>query len=365
MEALHIAFIVESAYGHIVPTLGMARQLLRRGHRVSYAVRESFERKIRQFGAEAVVYKPLDNKLKVFRESERRKDIDPSELKNLAFSLHAEEVNDTFLQLKRLYGRDEPDLIVYDIMNPAGRTLAKSLGVRAVEHSPLLISRENEDWRYDDNLVLVSIPRFFQPNAQCLDERFRFIGLVEDGRKFFFDPWPAALRDRETILIYATTGLLPQVEFLKTAIAAFGDSARQLVLTIGDDTELESLAPLPDNCRVNRSSSNMEILEFASLVVAQGGTGSTLEGMYHGVPQVLVPPPFRVFEECADRLAELGLGVCIRPSRLTTEGLREAGLSLMRDAQTQSRLKDASMAMHKTDGAAIACDLLEGCLRSV
>ena len=358
MRSRHVAFVVESVYGHLVPTLGMAAELLRRGHRVSYAVRPIFERKIRQFGAEAVVYRPLENKLKVFEVMKCDPSLDAKALEALWSEVRQEEMNDTHAQLKILYGRDKPDLIVYDITNPAGRMLAKTLDVLSAEHSPLLVEKNLPGWSYDDSLVLVSIPRFFQPHPEEFDERFQFIGFIQDGRKAFFDPWPTALKDKRGILAYATTGLLPQVEFLRSVLAVFGNSSWRLILTIGDDTNVESLGPLPDNCSLNRTSANLEILETADLVIGQAGTGSTLEALYCGVPLVLVPPPLRVYEDCANRVTELGLGICIRQSDFTVERLKEGALSLLRDEKMQARLKTISKVMQQ-DGSPLAADLLE------
>ena len=59
MKQKHVAFIVESVYGHLVPTLGIAAELLRIGYRVSYAVKKQFEPRILDIGAEAMIYQPL------------------------------------------------------------------------------------------------------------------------------------------------------------------------------------------------------------------------------------------------------------------------------------------------------------------
>jgi hypothetical protein len=42
MAPQHIAFVLEQAYGHVMPTLGIALELIRRGHRVSYATTADF-----------------------------------------------------------------------------------------------------------------------------------------------------------------------------------------------------------------------------------------------------------------------------------------------------------------------------------
>jgi UDP:flavonoid glycosyltransferase YjiC (YdhE family) len=360
MAKKHVAFILESVYGHIVPTLGIAAELIHRGHRVSYAVKRQFEHRILGSGAQAKVYQPLENKLKLFRAMKNEgvgffNEADASLWKKL----HQEETLDTLSKLESLYEPDRPDLIVYDFMNPAGKLLAGKLNTAAVEHSPTVISQNDplSLGPHDENLVLVSIPRFFQRNADALDDRFQFIGFIQNDRKQFFAPWRPKDSGKKLILISATTGLLPQTEFLRKAIAAFGDSPWYLVLTIGDEINPDSLAPLPANCEINRSASNFEILETACLVIGQAGQGSALEALYRAVPQLLIPPS-PIHDDCAIRIAELGLGTRLPESEATVENLKTAGISLLADQAMRNRLQEVAKTMRKSKGAAIAADLI-------
>lgn len=361
MDKGYVAFILESVYGHIVPTLGIAAELVRRGYRVDYAVKKQFEARIASIGAQARVYEPLENKFKIFREMEKTGSTGASavdsELQVLWKKLRQEETDDTLAQLKRLYESDQPDLIVYDCMSPAGRVLAGELDVAAAEHSPMVIALDQSGWTYDEKLVLVSIPKFFQRGADELDNRFQFIGFIQNDRSKFFTPWKPQNPERGTILVVATTGLLPQIDFFKTAVAAFADSAWQLVLSIGDNINPTSLGPLPPNCEINRSGSTFEILKSCCLAMGQGGQGSSLEALYHGVPQILIPPS-PIHEECARRVAELGLGVHLGASQVTAEILRETAASILADTGTHGRLQSVAKTMQENNGAALAADLL-------
>lgn len=361
MSRKHVAFIVECVYGHIVPTIGIAVELRRRGYRVSYAVKESFERRIIDSGAEAKVYRPLGNKLKFFHKMKN----DGTDLFNppdatLWRGLQQEEAEDTLSQLHELYVNDRPDLIIYDFMSPAGRMLAERLRIRTAEHTPMVIS-QNDPLAlcpHDENLVLASVPRFFQREADTLDARFQFIGFIPGGREKFFAPWKPVETDRPTLLVSATTGLLPQIDFFRKVIAALADSPCQLVLTIGDDIEPDSLAPLPAHCQINRSSSNFEILRAARGVIGQAGQGSALEALYWGVPQLLIPPS-PVHDDCAIRIAELGLGTRLLESEATPDTVRAAALALLENQPMHARLREIATIMQANPGAAIAANLLD------
>ncbi|WP_185893802.1 hypothetical protein [Streptomyces sp. WAC05950] len=54
---LRVGFVGIAWHGHVNPTLGLVEELVRRGHRVSYAVTEAFAETVRAVGAEPVVYR--------------------------------------------------------------------------------------------------------------------------------------------------------------------------------------------------------------------------------------------------------------------------------------------------------------------
>jgi UDP:flavonoid glycosyltransferase YjiC (YdhE family) len=357
VKEAHVAFILEPVFGHIVPTLGIAAELIRRAIRVSYAVSERFESRARRVGAEALIYRPLQNKLKLFKALGEGLDPSSEAAANLWTALRQEETNDSLTKLETLYERDIPDLIVYDSMSPAGKVLADKLGVVAIEHSPTVITHNSTYWSYNEDLVLVSLPRFFQKDAADFDDRFQFIGFIGNDRTAFFAPWHPKDANKKTILVTATTGLLPQIDFFRTAISAFGDSEWHLVLTIGDDIAPSELEPLPENCEINCSASNMEILTKSCLVIGQGGQGSALEALYCAVPQVLIPPS-PIHDDCAVRIAELGVGTRLSELEATPENVRRAGISLLENAAVGARLRELSAKMREDNGAETAADLM-------
>jgi NDP-glycosyltransferase len=368
MRKSHIAFIVESAYGHIIPTLAVASELIRRGHRVSYAVKDSLSRGIANIGVECVVYKPLENKLRfqdVVTEQTRTASHDLQKKKWLEIwkELDEEEISDTMSQLETLYRRDRPSLIVYDLRNLAGRKLAARWGVPAIEHSPLLINNNEtnsfED-PYDTELVLVSLPRFFQKNSEALDERFHFIGFSPLGRAQYFQPWVNRHPTTDSILVNASTGGVPQVEFLRTAVDAFSDLPMRLVLSLGPMVDQDSLGTLPNNVVFNRVSSNLDILPNCSLFVGLGGQGSVLEALYCGVPTLIAPPSAdSPLDDVALRVQELHIGDRLEPSTLAALSLRQAAESLMQNTAVLQHARSARQLMLQDDAPTAGADLIE------
>lgn len=361
----HIAFLMEPSYGHLVPTLGIAAELMRRGYRVTYAINDEFADRIVQSGAQAIIYRPKEGRLKVFREADRGDgtfDFNADGFMDFIAATKRELNQDACAQLLQLYAGQRPDLIVHVTwLSPAAKALAAEWNIPRVVFFPALVDMEPPD----DDLILVSVPRFFQRNAETFASRFHFIGFTPDSRRGFFKPWqPArAAGSEKLILVSATTGLLPQVEFFRRAIRAFGNQPWRVVVSIGSQVSASDLAPLPENVEINAGSSNLEILEHAHLFVGQGGQGSTLEALYCGVPPLLVPPA-PAHNSITRRILELGLGAYLAVSEATPEDLRRSAALLLEDSSTLARVREAQKEMRKDDGPKQAATLIEEHLSS-
>ena len=363
MTRKHIAFIVESAHGHIHPTLPITASLCNRGYRVTYAVTEYFKARVVANGGEAKIYKPLQTKVALFRELQR---VNPDGQGDFAFDFSRldldrylkedfrREVQDTRAQLESLYHNDRPDLIVYDCMNPAGQSLALEWHIPVIEHSPMLIEPEGQ---YASTMVIVSLPAFFQKNAQELGSKFHFVGPLYTDSKIFA-PWKGHSTTEPIVLVSATTGLLPELSFYSTAIRAFQSLPWHVVLSIPEDLSPESLNPLPNNVEINRFASLQDILAKSSLYVGQGGPSGIFEALRFAVPLLLVPPS-PAHDVNARRVAELGLGIRLLQSGFSPETVRNAACSLVNDAALRDRLREVQVTIRGNAGAERTADLID------
>ena len=359
MARTHIAFIVESAHGHINPILGITSELVRRGHRVTCAVKDYFAPRVADSGAEPLVYEPLDYRTRFIPSIEQyNRWNDKALIMERWNEFEQEEIEDALPQLELLYREKRPDLIIYDLRNLAGRSLACKWGLPKIEHAPMMIE-SNEcnqlERPYDEDLIIVSVPRFFQPDVERLDGRFHFVGPIYTNRGFF-QPWKPSPSPEPLVLVSATTAL-PQIEFYKLVICALEIVPCRVVLSIGNVIPQEALDTLPGHFELNHSSSQMDILDQASLYIGQGGQGSTLEAIYCGVPLLLIPPG-KLFEQVAHRVAQLGLGMYIDEAAASVEEVRRLTLFLLGDDGTRRRVKEAQKTMSETPGAKLSADLI-------
>ena len=372
MRQKHIAFCLAEAYGHIVPTLGIALELQSRGHHVSYAVTKDFEIPLTRIGVQPVILDFLDTRSHICRFAQKENgtyDFSSNpQLDALIERLKCARTADSLSKLERAYEEHRPDIIIHDdCFDTAGRDLASKWGIPKIRHWPMLWSNDWYNWFNSDSQIIISLPKFLIDESAMYDDRFHFVGFVPEGRKEFFEPWTTELHDEPTIVVSSTTGLLPQVEFCKLMIDAFGNQPWRIVLSAGGkhdpltEVRSESFKTLPDNFRFNHASSTFEIMKGASLFVGQGQQGSPLEALYCGVPILTIPTSPVWYDTLGRRLEHLGVG-----SRLALSGdvvkdaqaIRLAAKFVMHDPEIRRHVRLAQGRMHQDTGAKTAADLI-------
>jgi UDP:flavonoid glycosyltransferase YjiC (YdhE family) len=323
-------------------------ELIRQNCRVTYPTTEHFAERIRKnSGAQPLVYQPPEARLKVWRQAQQP---------DGSFTLEGEKIvafaqNEnrdlnaaTAAHLAQRYQADPPHLIVHDLwLQIAAKSLAEQWHIPRA----LFFPGAPPNTPVDSALALVSLPKFFVRDAESFDDKFLFMGFQAGHRREFFEPWRSTRRANPLILVSSTTGLLPQVEFFRTVIPALSTSAYHVILSIGSDIDPASLGALPANFDINTQAANFEILEQADLFIGQAGQGVTLEAIYHGVPQLAIPPG-PGHKNIAKRLVELGFGRSLDITEVSSDTLRRAIDSLMHDQEVRTRL-NAAQALMRVD----------------
>jgi UDP:flavonoid glycosyltransferase YjiC (YdhE family) len=114
---MHFAMIGTTAPSHIYPSLAVVAELVRRGHRVTYAVGESLRYLVEPAGVEVVTFPSI------LPDGEGSWPDDPAS----AMQVFLDEAIASFPVLTAFYDDDQPDVILYDI----GGLTAPVLGVRS------------------------------------------------------------------------------------------------------------------------------------------------------------------------------------------------------------------------------------------
>jgi MGT family glycosyltransferase len=385
----HIAFFNIPALGHVYPTLPVVAELVRRGHRVSYAAVPDRDALITKTGAQLVPY-----------GSTRPGDADPTYAAPagaeyiagtlLSFLIEAER---TLPQLEAAFAADRPDLIVFDRMAFAGSVFARKHGLPAVQLWPMMVSGPQWSWVRPEDLAhptmdgylayldvflaaeglqidpasflapqvrrhLAFYPRAFQCHGELFDDSYCFVGPCV-GERTDHQRWTPPANGSDVVLITMGTqgNLLP--DFYRGCFEAFADSRWHVVLVVGKRFDPAGLGAAPANFEVLAEAPQVDILRQAKVLVSHGGMGGVMEAVEAGVPHVAFPGT-REQETNAARLAELGLGVVLSdPS-----ALRSAVDYVCADAAMRSRIAAMQAEITAAGGTRRAADVIEECLAS-
>ncbi|GAA3677718.1 glycosyltransferase [Nonomuraea antimicrobica] len=381
----HIAMVGVPAVSHVLPSLEIIRELVARGHRVTYANDPAVSDLITSTGAELV---PCTSVLPV---ADNNWPDDPI----AAMSLFLDDAVQALPQLRAAYDDDPADLYLYDIGAYAARALAEAQERPILQLSPTFVAWKDYDRDVAANLwqlpgadayrakfarwlagsgasttdvdafsgrparALALISRALQPHADQVDhETVTFVGPCYElggGAEGWRRPGEAA----NVLLISLGSAFTRQPEFYRQCLAAFGDlPGWHVVLQIGRHTDESELGDIPANVEVHSWVPQRAILEQADAFVTHAGMGGCGEGLLAGVPMIAVPQAAEQFLN-ADRLVELGVARRIDTQDATADALRTALSELVSDpevARRSARLRADALA---EGGTTRAADLIE------
>ncbi|MFE0346745.1 macrolide-inactivating glycosyltransferase [Streptomyces griseoluteus] len=387
----HIAMFSIAQHGHVNPSLEVIRELVARGHRVTYAIPPLFAGKVAATGAVPVPY----------TSTLPGPDADPS-----AWGTTLLDNVEPFLadaiqalpQLIKAYEGDEPDLVLHDIASYPARVLAHRWGVPAVSLSPNLVAWEGYEkevaepmwaeplktgrgqayyarfagWLAENGITqhpdpfagrparsLVLIPKALQPNADRVDERVHsFVGACQ-GDRADQGTWERPQGAGKVVLVSLGSAFTKRPAFYAECVRAFGDlPGWHLVLQIGRHVDPAELGELPANVEVHSWVPQLAVLRQADLFVTHAGAGGSQEGLATATPMIAVPQAVDQFGN-ADMLQALGVARTLLTEDATADRLRETALALVDDPEVAARLQQLQADMVREGGTTRAADLIE------
>ncbi|MGV0578542.1 macrolide family glycosyltransferase [Mycolicibacterium elephantis] len=385
----HIAVCVSAGTGHVNPTLGVAEELLARGHRVTYAATTEHSARVADVGARLVPY----------RSTMGGPEPPPQfTAEDFHRATHAalREAESVLPQVLSGFRGEEPDLVLHDATVAWwGRMAAAAWDVPVVACWPNFVGNRHWSlnryvkinpahpklllmlWRVHRvarrhgltalNLLqaagadaqLVFLPRAFQFAGETFGPPYEFVGpcLTERPSDGTWEP-PT---DREVVLVSLGTAYHDRIDFFRACVTAFADAPWHVVLAIGDKVDPAALGPTPPHVEVRRTVPQLQVLHHASAFVSHAGMGSTMEALSFGVPIVAVPQMTEQ-QANADRIAQLGLGVRLSPNDVGAERLRAAVSDVTSSPALAENLRHMQDEIRSAGGAPAAADAIERAL---
>ena len=376
------------AVSHVLPSLEVIRELVARGHRVTYANDPAAAGLVVSTGAELV---PCASTLPVA-------DHDWPEDAIEAMDVFLDDAIQMLPRLRAVYDADPADVYLYDIGAYAARALAESQGRPVVQLSPAIVAwkgyREEvgaqlwglpgadafrakfarwlaecgasttdvDDFMSTPARAVALVPSAMQPNLERVDTgAVTFVGPCP-GDRAEQGGWTRPAGAEKVLLVSLGSAYTRQPEFYRRCLAAFGDlPGWHVVLQIGKHTDPGELGAVPANVEVASWVPQLAILEQADAFVTHAGMGGSGEGLLTGTPMIAVPQAVDQFMN-ADRLVELGVARRIDTEEASPEALRSALLELTSDPEVGRRAAELRARSRAEGGARRAADVIESSL---
>lgn len=138
--------------------------------------------------------------------------------------------------------------------------------------------------------------------------------------------------------VYISLGTINHLDqaFYRTVFTAFAADPAQFILSIGRQSNLSVLGRVPDNFIVRNYVPQLDILARVDYFITHGGMNSVHEGLYYGVPEIVVPHQVEQLLN-GKRVAEVKAGILLGDSRahgrVQASELRQALHTLRHDPQ--------------------------------
>ncbi len=399
-----IALVNIGMHGHVNPTLGLAQELVQRGHDVFFLTTPEFEDTVKQSGATFVSYPSVLGA----RTAESAKDQALATMEGKAPPASAsmmgrveEELTTTLQPLLQAIRLINPDLMINDFASLAALIIAENLQIPRVkffttyasnhQYNLLKESFAKYDFPTEDvfaelqsainrschtvnlkplNLMqamteieahnLVFMPKPFQPMHESFDTRFQFVGpnFLRRPTGHARNLIPEIPEDGPVLLISLGSLFHEWPEFFRDCYKAFANSPWRVVMAIGKNLMPEQLGEKPENFTVTPYVPQVELLQEASLFITHGGMNSTMESLTYGVPMVVIPQ-IEEQEITAKRVHNMNLGRYLPRSAVTAQTLAKAVAEVASSSEIRGNVSHMQRQIEVAGGPVRAADYIE------
>lgn len=384
------------AHGHINPSLPLVAELIRRGHDITYFITDGYRAAVEAAGATVQIYRGLADD---YFESQGLNGTEPQKAAHALLTTTKTILPDLLEKAQA----EQPDYILYDCMCPWGYYLAKILRLPSVSAFSLMpltmqvmrdlrllrlflpsmirdfrlgaaVNRLAQDLgdQYDvrplgrievlnarGDLSISFSSSALVPYAKALPDNFRFVGWTMQE-----NPSDEAFtHETEQPLIYISLGTLSNDNptFYRHCIEAFSAMPYAVLISTGRRFSPEQFGKLPPQITIKSWVPQTQVLRQASLFITHGGLNSLHDGLYCGLPLLIVPQQTeQTFNGL--RVVDLGAGLMLKADEVSAPSLRTTATRLLSEGRYKAAAERISATL-RTGGAARAVDEIEVLLR--
>ena len=191
----------------------------------------------------------------------------------------------------------------------------------------------------------------FQPCAETFPEHFAFVGPS-------IRPARSQVAKTGEKLVYISMGTVnnDMLPLYRACVQAVKGTLWQVIMSVGDQVDREELGTLPDNVAVFSRVDQIAVLQKADVFLTHCGMNSASEGLYFGVPLVMLPQTSEQ-SGVAARAEQLGAGLRLR--KTTPDAIRAALEKAMDDPSYRENAEKIGASFRASGGAKAAADCIE------
>lgn len=359
-----IAMMSLPLHGHVYPMLGLAAELVRRNHEVTFATGTEFAAVVEETGAKAMVYRSG------LRSSHTGKGqwASGEGAERAMVQMFSDERDIALASLVSQYNESVPDIVVFDTVTGFAPILASKWKVPSVQFSPTHILPLEQPTHGaishtapDDPPCIVAMPPSFQFPPEGINSNHVFTGPLEWQRDLR-STWIAP--QERSVLISLGTTFNDGIELMRTAAVAVAAVRPdwEIIVALGRPVSARMRSGWPPSARLEAWVPQQVVLHDASLFITAGGTGSALEAIRASTPMIVLPQAVEQFIT-ARQVATLGLGIAIGPGQVLDSTMSEAinrALALPNFDVTAARM---NREMDAGGGAVAAADIVDRTIR--
>ncbi|MFE7083312.1 nucleotide disphospho-sugar-binding domain-containing protein, partial [Priestia megaterium] len=159
------------------------------------------------------------------------------------------------------------------------------------------------------------------------------------------------------ILISMGTLFNQQPELYTTCFEAFRESKATVILSVGKHTDIDKFNDIPSNFIVRNYVPQLGILQQADIFITHGGMNSSSEGLYFGVP-LLVIPVMGDQTIVAKRVEELGVGLQLNRQKLDAVTLQNTTEKVLSNPSFKERSLEIGESLREAGGYKKAVEVI-------
>ncbi|MBS4197329.1 macrolide family glycosyltransferase [Lederbergia citri] len=384
-----VLFINGGSEGHVNPTIGVVQELISRGEEVVYFTIEHFRERIEKTGAKVRTINS-EKFLKAFISGGRN-----NLLERINGLLYTADVMIPDV-LEQIEG-EHFDYIIHDSMFGCGRLLAQILNLPAITSCTSFAEREASfdkmleqlsnkipQKTFDEYqrliamvkgkysveihspyevfcnpapLTIVYTTKEFQPFGEDFDKTYKFVGPSIISRQTHENFDFTALERKSPIYISLGTVFNQAIDFYKRCFEAFGNTEHIVVMSIGEKVQQSDLGKIPENFIVKNYVPQTEVLKLTQLFITHGGMNSVHEGLYYGVPLIVIPQSADQ-PVIANKVANIGAGIQLKMESLTANQLSESADYVLNEPLFYKAAAKMKESLQKSVGYQQAADMI-------